>query len=225
MGYLNTSKRIKGKYRVLAHCDKETGQFIRDNDGRLEESFDDFYIPCKGGAHIYHFGYLEGNKRSVSANTLVAYFDNYVKAQTVIEKMEAKYPHIIPTCYVDMGGKFYKEAEIFFDPKYIDEFAEIMGAQTKGANISPFSVKNLPTTVPKRVFEPYSIGADYDKEQFQAYMRRLGLKMDVAYAKLFEYVSDRLGFNFLEKADAENYKPLHWLHKNGYWGIVLDGLR
>ena len=143
MGYLNTSKRIKGKYRVLAHYDKETGQFIRDHEGRLEESFDDFYIPCKGGAHIYHFGYLEGNKRSVSQNTLVAYFDNYVKAQTVIEKIEAKYPHIMPTCYVDMGGKFYKEAEIFFDAKYIDEFADIMGAQTKGANLSPFSVKNL----------------------------------------------------------------------------------
>ena len=143
MGYLNTSKRIKGKYRVLAHYDKETGQFIRDHEGRLEESFDDLYIPCKGGAHIYHFGYLEGNKRSVSQNTLVAYFDNYVKAQTVIEKIEAKYPHIMPTCYVDMGGKFYKEAEIFFDAKYIDEFADIMGAQTKGANLSPFSVKNL----------------------------------------------------------------------------------
>lgn len=218
MGYLNTSNRTKGKYRVLAHYDIESNDFFRDIDGTLDSSFDDLYIPCKADSHIYWFGNMAGNKRSVASTTLVAYFPTPTRAKNLKETLEKEYPQIAKTCYFDID-KFSEEAEIFFDAKHVDVFAKLMGASVKGKDISPFSVRNLPQKE-KHQFEKYSIGADYDKELFNEYIRKSRLKLGDAYQKLYDELEKLLKIDFQKKAKLENYKPLHWLHKNGYWGKV-----
>ena len=220
MGYLNTSNRIKGKYRVLAHFDIDSNDFFRNIDGTLDSSFDDLYIPCKSDSYIYWFGNMAGNKRSVASSTLCAYFPTTSRAKNLKETLEKEYPQIHKSCYFDID-KFSVEGEILFDAKYVDVFAKLMGASVKGKDISPFSVRNLPKEE-KNVFVKYSIGADYDKELFTKYVKSTGLKLGDAYLELYKKIEKKLKIDFEKKAKLENYKPLHWLHKNGYWGEVNE---
>ena len=47
-------KHYKGKYRVLADYDWDTNDFPRDEQGNIDEDFNDFYIPGKKNIEIRH---------------------------------------------------------------------------------------------------------------------------------------------------------------------------
>ena len=42
-------KKYVNTYRVKAHYDKETNDFPRSYDGNIDDTFDDYYIPCQKG--------------------------------------------------------------------------------------------------------------------------------------------------------------------------------
>ena len=48
------TQHYKGKYRVKAHYDQSTNDFIRDADGELDDSFGDFYLSGRSGIEIRH---------------------------------------------------------------------------------------------------------------------------------------------------------------------------
>ena len=48
------TQHYKGKYRVRAHYDQSTNDFIRDAEGELDDSFGDFYLSGRSGIEIRH---------------------------------------------------------------------------------------------------------------------------------------------------------------------------
>lgn len=146
--------RFKGKYRLLSDIDENTNDFPRDETGKIEDN--DVYIKCKKGK-IYHYG----------RNTLVCYVPSLGAGRNVLKSIaEKKGVDLNRYFYEEHKNKiynyesFYKEllntnilfdieetdSEVFwkFKDKHIELMAEVMQAQTSGADISPFSTRNLP---------------------------------------------------------------------------------
>ena len=46
----------KNQYRVKAHYDLSTNDFVRDADGELDDSFGDFYLSGRSGIEKHHGG-------------------------------------------------------------------------------------------------------------------------------------------------------------------------
>jgi hypothetical protein len=47
-------QHYKNKYRVKAHYDLSTNDFIRDSEGNLDNDFADFYLSGRSGIEIKH---------------------------------------------------------------------------------------------------------------------------------------------------------------------------
>ena len=74
--------KYKGKYRVRAHYDQQTKDFVRDDDGNLEESFGDFYLSGRSGIEVKHGVGAELAcyipKLQLGNNVLKAYYDSVI---------------------------------------------------------------------------------------------------------------------------------------------------
>lgn len=132
MRYLQ-NKEIFGKYKVLAEIDTETGDVPREEDGTINDSFDDLYIPCAYGGKIYHYG----------RRRLVAYIPSTGRANNVLKALPKD-----TVLQVETGDG---EVFIHFDVKDLDIVAKACGAKTNRKNAageyiihSPFAAINLP---------------------------------------------------------------------------------
>ena len=167
----NYLMRYKGKYRLKAHVDKSTNDFPRNEQGVIES--DDVYIKCAYGSQIYHCGY----------STLAAYIPSIGRGRNVLRalgeellgiKKDDKTP--IEDLYKKLqeDGRIRsivendKELEFHFHSRNIELVAKYLKPSTAGANISPFSTKNLPKsdyTIPVKDLEEYQkIIANVPKE-------------------------------------------------------------
>lgn len=120
--------RYKGTYRLKAPYDLVTNQFPRKLNGSLEDA--DIYIDCQFGNQIYHYG----------QSILQAYIPSLIRGHNIINQIysDGKSDIIFDIEETD--------TEVFFNfnSKHIDYIASLLKAKTNGANISPFSSKNLP---------------------------------------------------------------------------------
>lgn len=121
--------RYKGIYRVLAHYDVESNDFPRDTTGDIDASFDDLYIPCYGKGEIYHYG----------ENVLCFHVDALQRGRNIVEKLNKIDSNII----MDLDELDF-ELEFKFKAKHIDVVASIVKPKVNGADVSPFSIRNLP---------------------------------------------------------------------------------
>lgn len=125
--------KFKGIYRVLPELDEFTHDIPRDMNGEIAEGYDDLYISCYYGNKIYMYGH-DTNKRAI----LSAYIPSIGRGRNIKKVLDAKkipYMNYIET-----------DSEVCFNfrAKDIDDVATLLKAKTSGANISPFSIKNLP---------------------------------------------------------------------------------
>ena len=145
----NYLMKYKGTYRVKAHIDEATNDFPRDVNGNIDT--DDLYIKCAHGNQIYHYG------RSV----LVAYIPSIGRGRNILRNLAAelcglkdsedKKVHFDDVCSALLKDGTIKsiiendeEVEFKFNAKNIELIAKYLKPQTSGADISPFSTKNLP---------------------------------------------------------------------------------
>lgn len=148
------TRKFKGKFRVRAEYDHDTGDFFRDSEGNLEESFCDFYINGKNGIKIVHghrdvLGcYIPSKARGMNILRQI-YSDNIDKK--VPNNAKEKYLDTICKALVD--NKVLVSCEVLdfeavfeFKAAMIDYIDSLVGLETKGSNIPPFSTKNLPKT-------------------------------------------------------------------------------
>lgn len=137
--------KYKGIYRLMAHIDQNTNDFSRDERGNIDS--DDVYIKCAYGNQIYHYG----------RSTLMAYIPSTARGHNILLALgkelcgvEDRIPYDELYSLLEQQDKIWdivendKEIEFKFSAKDIELIAKYLKPQTGGANISPFSSRNLP---------------------------------------------------------------------------------
>lgn len=120
-------EKFKGIYRIKAPIDINTNDFPRKINGQYEDI--DLYIDCQFGNKVFY----QGN------STLLAYIPSIGRGRNIIQKIQETNPSIIYNIEET-------DEEILFEFKYVnsDKIIPLLKPRTNGANISPFSSKNLP---------------------------------------------------------------------------------
>lgn len=126
--------KYKGTYRLKVELDQSTNDFVRDEDGSVEDV--DVYIDCQHGSKIFVYGHIN-NTRPV---WLWAYIPSIIRGHKIVKELKENNIELIDVREND------EEVEFKFKASDIEIVAELMKARTYGAGISPFSTKNLPKT-------------------------------------------------------------------------------
>lgn len=135
-------KNFFGKYRIMAWLDNNTNDWPRDKNGHIET--DDFYIPCKNGALIQHYG----------GNVLTAHIPSIIKGNRLMKMCQDE--NIEITNVIEGDG----EVTFRFKAKHIEFIADYLGAKTSGKDVRPFSTKNLPKSdyvIPEEDLNKYKL--------------------------------------------------------------------
>lgn len=130
----NYLMKYKGTYRILPELDKETNDIPRDKNGEISEGYDDIFIDCRYGNKIYTYGHINNSK----AVWLVAYIPSIGRGRNIIKELKKQGIE-----YIDYY-EYDEEIEFKFKSKDIKVIAALLKAKISGANISPFSPRNLP---------------------------------------------------------------------------------
>lgn len=120
--------KFKGKYRLKVEYDKRTNDFTRKLNGTLEDI--DVYIDCQHGNKIFHFG----------GSVLQAYIPSIGRGHNVIKAINEQFGQDV------IFNIEETDSEVLFKFHYkdSDKIIPLLKPKTSGANISPFSSKNLP---------------------------------------------------------------------------------
>lgn len=119
--------KYKGQYRLRTEIDQKTKNFPREYTGQFAEN--DVYIDCQKGK-IFHYG----------KGILQFYTDSLGRGRNVIKAINNDLGEGIITNIEESDS----EVLFRFNSKYMEQLAPYFKPKTSGANISPFSSKNLP---------------------------------------------------------------------------------
>lgn len=191
--------KYKGKYRILPELDIDTNDFPRDSSGNIENSCG-LYITCQNGNKIFDYG------RNGKYMQMCAYIPSLTRGRNVVKKLKSD------------GIEYYNydetdsEVTFLFSSSDIDAVAIIMKAKTSGANISPFSKRNLP----KRTIE---IPEDLMKRYKQIISR-----LDKSQMIAIKQTNSAFMSNVLEKKLREKgkRKPFDWRTDQRTLGLSQD---
>lgn len=149
--------RYKGRYRIMPVLDEIYHDIPRDAQGNIQHEDVELYISCQNGNKITEYG-----KNSSNRMMLTAYIPSIGRGRNVRKALDAK--NIPYTNYMESD----EEVWFRFEAKYIDTVAELLKAKTMGADISPFSSRNLPKAeveIPTEEIERYKfVVAEVKKE-------------------------------------------------------------
>ena len=204
------TQHYKGTYRVKAHYDLSTNDFVRDAEGELDDSFGDFYLSGRNGIEVHHGVGSElacwVPKLQLGNNVLKSYYDatigNHGKKSISTLVEELKHEGYINDCDI-----LSMEVYFTFDAKHINILAPIIKLKTSGANISPFSVKNLPR-------RPYTI----PKKDMDVYKKSKGELTGLQISRLQDaFIRENFDDNFKSEMKKEMLKANQYIHKTGRW--------
>lgn len=125
MSYL--VNKFKGQYRIKAPYNKWTNDFTRKLNGNLEDI--DCYIDCQYDNKVFHNG----------RDVLQAYIPSLIRGHNILKAINEINPSLVYNIEET-------DTEVLFQFKYSDsdKIIPLLKPKTSGANISPFSSKNLP---------------------------------------------------------------------------------
>lgn len=204
------SQHYKNKYRVKAHYDLSTNDFIRDSDGNLDNDFADFYLSGRNGIEIKH-GYGSElacyiPKLQLGNNILKSYYDATIgdHGKKSVDKIASE---LIKNGYANEVDVLSAEVWFTFDAKHLDTLAPIVKLKTTGASISPFSTRNLPKA-------PYTI----PKKDMDKYKKAKGELTGLQIGKLQdEFIKKFMPENFRSEMRKEMLKANQYIHKISEW--------
>lgn len=202
--------KYKGKYRVKAHYDLQTKDFIRDDEGNLDPDFGDFYLSGRSGIEVKHGTGSELScyvpKLQLGNNILKAYYDSVIgnRGDKSVDRIVRE---LKDGGYVNDVDILSAEIFFTFDANHLDTLAPIIKLKTSGASISPFSTRNLPKA-------PYTIPkADMDK-----YKKAKDGLSGLEIARLNEqFIAENFDSDFKTSLRKEMLKPVQYFHKHGAW--------
>ena len=210
--------KYKGTYRVLPVLDEVYHDLPRNTSGDIVHEEVELYIACKNGNKITEYGKDTSNRME-----LKAYIPSIGRGRNVKRALDAQ--GIPYTNYLETD----EEVEFRFKAKDIEPIATLMNVKTGGANISPFSTKNLPKSdveIPTAEIERYkAVVAEVHKDDLLVIHR---------------ITTDFLS-NFLEKKYKKNDKSFsctvdmkkmmmsrmakEYIWTKGFWNDYLDFLQ
>lgn len=125
-------EKYTGKYRVLGYLDLDTNDFPRDENGNIDPSYDDLYIPCSRGKSVIKHTYDNDI-------LMICFYDKASTAKNVFEELKNKYKNLNIT--LEIIGI---DGIIYFHADDIKKIATVVKPKTSGASIKWNSTRNLP---------------------------------------------------------------------------------
>ena len=125
-------EKYTGTYRVLGYLDSSTNDFPRDENGNIDSSYDDLYIPCSRGKSVIKHTYDDDK-------LVVCFYNKCSTAKNVYKELKDKYKKL-DIEFEDCG----EDGLIYFNSSDIKKIATIVKPKTSGASIKWNSTKNLP---------------------------------------------------------------------------------
>lgn len=210
--------KYKGKYRLLPELCLDTNDFPRDASGGIDKETG-IYIKCSQGNKIVYWG-LNSSRRGV----LLAYIPSLGRGRNIKRELVKQGVEILDYDESD------EEVTFQFLASDIEPVAKLMRANTSGANISPFSTKNLPKVtidIPENEILKYKILVSKVGTAGMTMIRMANKAFldDVLAKKLrppkkrkpFDYVSDMRQMKL--SRDTKGY-----IYKKGLWQDYLEYL-
>ena len=223
-------KHYLGKYRVKAHYDLETLDFPRTPTGGIDEEYDEQYIPCKRGEirHTY---------RDIRGKYILAWYcDNIRTGVSVYNELKEKYPEVDWEVDEDLGlGKddIYcnfgrkKDVIIYFEAKEIDKVASVVGANTRGASIRPYSIKNLPKEpyqIPEQELNEYVEAIEKFKGDSPLDLAQILRKVNKEFALKWDK-NNESEISFITQQHNSKLKFKEYVHSIGIWNEYIEFLK
>lgn len=122
------TEHYKGKYRLLTQYDIKTNQFPRKLNGNFEDI--DMYIACQKNIKIFYYG----------KSLLEVYISSKQRGRNIIKNIQDELGNDIIFNIEETDS----EVLFKFHSKNMDKLEKYLRPKTSGANISPFSTRNLP---------------------------------------------------------------------------------
>ena len=197
-------EKYVGTYRVLPILTLDN-DFPRDENGDIDDDYDDLYIPCAKGIIIH----------SYTPYLLVWYTPKIKTGKKVKEQFEKSGIKICD--YEETDGDIL----IWFDKSDIKKVAKIVNPKTVGKNINPLSKKNL--TKQKLTYQlPESDLNDYNRLFF-------GLntveKMHFARAVNKKFIESINNPRFKKEKDDSGLEFKEFVHSKGMWDKYIDFIK
>ena len=199
-------QKFVGEYRVKACYDLDTNDYPRLEDGTLDPSFDDLYIPCKANCVIRH----------AYQDNLDAYIPSLKRGNNLIKNIRAKYGENI----IYDVDETSEEIVFYFKANDIEKIAEFMQPMTNGKDTSPFSKKNLPKakyTIPEKDLEKY-------KEIIKDIPKTESLRISRISDKFDAIIQKKMGKKYDVKVERKKamLKQKEFVHKIGLWSDYIE---
>lgn len=214
--YLTT--HCKGKWRILADVALDTNDFPIDCNGARDE--DSVYITCRNDAKIYYYGLNESRRA-----TFAAYIPSIGRGHNVKKAMKKD--------KIDFFNYDESDEEVVFcfNATDIEYIADMLGAKTFGANINPFSSKNLPKAnikVPDDEMQEYKGAIEGLGTAGMSLIKGANAKfMDEVLAKRLRPPKTRKPFDY--KSDMKKLKLARdmktYIWAKGLWSDYIDFLK
>lgn len=219
--------KYKGTYRLKAAIDQSTNDYPRDDSGGIDSSFDDIYIKCYGGAQIYHYGF----------STLVAYIPSIGRGHNILkaiandiglpeyETYEELYKALEDEGTVQSIMENDKEIEFKFHARKLEYIALFLKPAIAGADISPFSTKNLPKCdypIPEEDLAEYNAILDsMDSKDYLLVSRVTDAFLTNKLQKSKQYRTIDLKKDMKKKC----LKTKEYIHSLGEWNEYIEYLK
>ena len=201
------SGQIHGNGKIESrNIDSQTNDFPRNDKGDVDT--EDFYIPCRTGAEISHYG----------RDILDVLIPSITRGRKLIKLCREN--------NIELYSIHEGDAEVSFrfHAKDIHFIADYLQAKTQGKNIRPFSLKNLPESdyvIPSEEMEEYKkIISCVPKENVLVISQVTKNFMEKKLAKKYKRVD--IESDMRKKKMSRQTKE--YIHSMGEWNNYLNYL-
>ena len=212
-------KHYKGRYRLLAELCTDTNDFPRTQDGGIDPDVG-IYIACAHDMKITYYGLGPGSK-----DALVTYIPSKGRGRNIYKALKER--------GIDIFDYDESDSEVMFKffATDIEPVAEIMKARTSGANISPFSSKNLPknkdVVIPEDEMAKYkAISCKVDKKDVLMFKKWNSAFLEGILQKKIRKDTKNRKFNW--KDDAKKMRlgrqTKEYIFAKGFWNEYCEFL-
>lgn len=196
-----------GTYSVLAEYDRSTNDWVRDEYGNLDESFEDFYIPLEDdkGRILYYYDKI-----------LILYITGdsalYRKLKNIQKKNPVKKAKELGIHDLSGSG----EGFIHINEKDLPKYLEYITPKTTNKKRDPFDYRNLPV--------PYKIPKK-DLKDSEEIISKINSQGNFKFANL-----SRKFIKTVCNVDLSDFRKSgltfsNFIHQNGKWEEFLIFLK